>query len=496
MMGTWAETKEHARRTLISLTGSRRQTATAMAALALPALLSPIAAVASAAAAGALVYARSRERGPFATLGDVGARESRDIYPIGTMEDGTSLALDVRQICSGMLVYGTTGSGRKEALLGIAEGMLAKGSGMVFLDGVGDVSVYADIHVMTAALGREDDVIVVAPFFDDGTARLHGFNPFDTGTLQELTTLVADLMVSTGSDPVWKERAVALTNLVLEALVIRRDGGRLSLDLKVLVDALHLENVQSLTEDRDLPAPLKERVRNYLEMLPGFQPERGMKQSQHTIEQHGYVTMHAAAVLRPLVDAGIMSPSLPQVDLEDVLLNDRILIVMLPSQHQAPLEAAICSKAVVAALRMAMTRVDRRCTSTGTYRRSSPIPIVLNDVASVGGVGAMGNLVHVDRPGFSMIYGFQDERVLTHRWGEIASDLIANTDITIRLEEQGMGRMISRARDAECRFQAIHPRTLRPTAECMAFKRSAVLGPVDLVSLTSRPTNPTEETQR
>lgn len=485
-MGTWSETKEHARRTLVSLTGSRAQTATAIAALSLPALLSPVGAVASAAAAGALLFARSRAtRQPFAAAAGKGGRLQEQTYPIGTLEDGTPVALNAQQISSGMLVYGTTGSGRTEALLGIAEGMLAKGSGMIFIDGIGDVSLYANLFVMAAALGREDDVLVVFPASRDGTPRGHAFNSFQTGTLQQLTTFVGDLLDPVAKDNVWMARAVALTNLVLEALVFRRDSGKLSLDLGVLLDALALENVLSLSEDRDLPDVVRDRVREYVGLLPGFQPERGPKQAQTTMEQHGYVQMHAGAVLRTLEGAGIITSGGQQVDLEEVMLNDRILVVMLPSPDKSPLETTVCAKAVLGALRMAMTSMAASLTPSDPNTRSRPFPVILNDVDSGSSRALKTIATQASHLGLSMIYGFQDERSLTRRCGETGMDLIANANTTIQLGSQGDGRMNVSSKGMTQQLVALYPRALRKSVQMSAFKNSAHLDPVDLVPLTT-----------
>lgn len=492
-MGTWSETKEHARRTLVSLTGSRVQTATAIAALSLPALLSPVAAVASAAAAGALLFARSRAtRQPFAAAAGKGGSRHVETYPIGTSGDGAPVALNAQQISSGMLVYGTTGSGRTEALLGIAEGMLAKGSGMIFIDGVGDVSLYAKVVSIAAALGREDDVLVVMPAYD-GIPRGHAFNPFEVGTARQLATLVGDLLEPSCVGYDVKPRAVALVRPLLEALVRRRDTGLSALDVDALLAALRFENVHALLEDRELPDAVKDDLRSYVDTIPGYQPERGTKQSLHALEQHGYVESYVSSMLKHLKQAAIMTGSIPQIDMVDVMRNDRILVVLLPSLDRSELESSICSRAVVATLRMAMTSMlETRATVDGaiaTARRTKPFPIILNDVGFIAS-RALGLIVPTAYGlGFSMIYGAPDERSLTRRFSKFGDDLIANTNITIRLHPDGDGRMTTSVKGVVRDLVAIYPRTLgvNPTTSHAADRPR--LEPFDLIPLTGHLAN-------
>lgn len=480
-MGTWSETKEHVGRAINSLTGSRTQTATALAALALPAILSPTAAAASAAAAGALLFARSRMlRLSFATT----ASRHEETYPIGTMEDGTPVALNAQQMNSGMLVYGTTGSGRTEALLGIAQGMLAKGSGMIFVDGRGDVSVYANIFVMAAAFGREDDVLVVKPAIHGGANLAHTFNPLQTGNLEQLKILINDLMEPKQTDSYWHSRTTILTHLVLEALIFRRDAGNATIDAEVFCDAFDLENVLSLVEDRELPESLKHRACEYLRMLPGFQRERGPKQAQSTLEHHLYLKMYAMKALSTLTEVGWMTSAGQQVDLEDVLHNNRILCIMLPSLDRSPLQADICTKAVLASLRMAMTSSAKVSTVDYTTGRSKPFPIILNDVGCGTSHSLMAIACEASSLGLSMIYGFQDEHCPSRLCGETGTNIVRNAHVKIQLSSQTEGRMTVQCGDASQNLAAPLPCTHLRSDQTRAFKNTAYLAPADLVPLT------------
>jgi intracellular multiplication protein IcmO len=479
-MGAWVETKEHARRALLSLTNSRQQTATAVAALSLPALLSPVVAVACAAAAGALLVSRHRATlQPFRAVAGKGAPRQEGAYPIGTLEDGTPVRLTAQQARSGIVVHGDTGSGKTEAMLGIVEGMLAKGSGLIWVDGIGDVSIYAKVAQMAAAFGREDDVLFVMPAGDDGTPRAHCFNPFETGTSQQLTILVGDLLEDSNDGAAWRGRSIAMVAPVLEALVWRRDAGIASLDIDVILSALILKNVATLAEDPDLPEAIREKLRNYLRSLPGYQPERGEKQAQAVIDQHVFLETQVSPVLRQLARSGLTTSSARYVDLADVLLNDRILVVMLPSVRRDEHEASMFGRAAVAMLKMAVAALPP---PTRTFR---PFPIVLDELRHYASAAAETIAAQASSLGIAMIYGAGDEHPRVRPGGQVAERLVGGADVKLRMSHDGSGRMKAAIGSEHRDIVAIYPRAQGREAHRRIEAHGGLQLPADLIPLTA-----------
>src|SRR3990167_4510675 len=60
-----------------------------------------------------------------------------------------------------VLIFGSTGSGKTEALISIAFNALVQGSGFIYIDGKGDNSLFAKIFSMVRRMGREDDMLLV-----------------------------------------------------------------------------------------------------------------------------------------------------------------------------------------------------------------------------------------------------------------------------------------------------------------------------------------------
>ena len=59
------------------------------------------------------------------------------------------------------LIFGSTGSGKTEALLSIAYNALVQGSGFIYVDGKGDNSLYAKVFSMVRSMGRDDDLLLI-----------------------------------------------------------------------------------------------------------------------------------------------------------------------------------------------------------------------------------------------------------------------------------------------------------------------------------------------
>ena len=87
------------------------------------------------------------------------------------------------------LIFGSTGSGKTEALISLAYNALIMGSGFIYVDGKGDNSLFAKIFSMARSLGREDDMLVIN--FMTGARDIVGpqekrlsntLNPFATGS--------------------------------------------------------------------------------------------------------------------------------------------------------------------------------------------------------------------------------------------------------------------------------------------------------------------------
>ncbi len=354
------------------------------------------------------------------------------------------------------LVLGTTGSGKTETLISMAANALSWGSGLIYVDGKGDTSLWGKVYSLARRFGREDDVLVLN-FMTGNRSNLasthsNTLNPFATGNAAALIELLTSLMSDVGSEgQMWKDRAVALIAGVVRALVVMRDRGELVLDVDVIRNHIHLEKAAELAFRRpDLPANVREALENYLKTLPGFSRDKyeaGEDQERTTNDQHGYLEMQFTRVLGSLADdyGYIFRTGRGEVDLHDVVVNRRILVVLLPALEKSPNELANLGKVVVATLKSMMAStlgsdlegewenvIETRPTNSPT-----PFLTILDEVGyyTVEGMAVMA--AQARSLGFSLVFAGQDVAAMEKRSPHEAQSIFGNcnTKIFMKVED-------------------------------------------------------------
>ena len=362
------------------------------------------------------------------------------------------------------LIFGSTGSGKTEALLSISYNALVQGSGFIYVDGKGDNSLYAKVFSMVRSMGREDDLLLVN--FMTGARDIIGpqekrlsntLNPFCQGSSSMLTQLVVSLMggASQSSDgDMWKGRAIAFVEALMRLLVYMRDEGAILLDADTIRNYFDLQRLETIVVDKifprddqesvnieSIPKVVSDPLRNYLGTLPGYNREKKGKQVSQVYEQHGFITMQLVRAFSSLADTygHIVRTNLAEVDFKDVVLNRRILVVLLPALEKSPDELANLGKIIVASLK-AMMAAGLGEEVEGDYRdvierkpTNSPTPYicVLDEYGYYAVQGFAVVPAQARSLGFSAIFAGQDLPAFQKSSKEEAASIGANTNIKI-----------------------------------------------------------------
>ena len=457
-----ARTARLARELWGSVTDSPGQTATALGALAAIGCLNPMGALAAAACGAALLagHFRSRRLDALGRTPDQ-AKSVREEFHVtlgteaGTGRPVTLTGTDVRQH---MLVLGGERTANTDFYVAMAEQAVAAGSGAMLVSGMGDVALFAKTYMMARKHGRLDDLLVLNLMTGNagvagGGGRLlsNTINPLATGNADDLTQLIADMIDPVGGDgAMMKGRATAMLSGALGALTWLRDREGLELDLSVLRDHLALEALVGLSTGASapgLPDKIKLLLKNYLSSIPGFNPDRGPSQAQTTREQHVYVECIIGGVISGLADVygHILKTSYGEIDMRDVVLNRRILVVMLPQLEMSGDEIANLGKIVAAMLKGMMGNalgdkikgdwrsiVENRVTNS-----PSPFLCVLDGVGYYAVPGLALMAAQARSMGFWMIYGSQDIPALKRINEREGESIISNTATKVFMRRDG-----------------------------------------------------------
>jgi intracellular multiplication protein IcmO len=262
--------------------------------------------------------------------------------------------------------------------------------------------------------------------------------------------MIVSLMDDVGGDgAMWKGRATAMLTGVMRALCWLRDEGALDLTVGAIRDHMNLRKVIDLADEKqypDLPQHIRHTIKSYLSSLPGFQPEKGYRQASTTLDQHGFLEMQFTKIFGSLADVygHIFATPFGEVDMRDVVLNRRILVVMLPALEKSSDEVANLGKVVVASLKgmMGFTIGNRL---EGSYvdivRRlgdgAPPMACFFDDVAyyCVDGMDLMA--AQASPLGLTMTFGAQDVGEMKRVSGRIA-DTIIRAAMCVFLGDDGM----------------------------------------------------------
>ncbi len=357
-----------------------------------------------------------------------------------------------------ILYLGTTGAGKTEGLKSIASNALMWGSGFIYVDGKADTDLWSSLTALTRRFGRDDDLLVLNYMTgnSDDPAPSNSLNPFSSGSASYLTQMLVSLMPEAGGDnAMWKERAISLLSSLMPALTWKRDHQEMPLSINTIRQVMNFPEVIKLSRDSALPDRIREGLKGYLDTLPGYVdaafddngmekplgPDQPMVDTNVVKQQHGYLTMQFTRALQSLGnDYGyIFEAKNADIDMIDVVLNRRILIVLIPALEKSPDEAANLGKIVAATLKGMMgstlgatvegesaTVIDNKPT-----RSSTPFVTVFDEVGyyTTAGMGVMA--AQARSLGFCLVYAAQDMAALEKRVKEEARSITGNCNIKI-----------------------------------------------------------------
>ncbi|HLB42390.1 MAG TPA: TraM recognition domain-containing protein [Gammaproteobacteria bacterium] len=361
-----------------------------------------------------------------------------------------------------VLIFGSTGSGKTVALISLSFNALIQGSGFLYVDGKGDNSLFAAIFSMCRTMGREDDLLLIN--FMTGARDIVGaqekrlsntMNPFCNGSSSMLSQLVVSMMdqgTQSADGDMWKGRAIVFVEALMKVLVYMRDKGKILLDANTIRNYFELPRLEAIGIDRmfprdnqepvslaDTPDLILEPIKNYLKNLPGYDPSKKGKQSSQVLEQHGFITMQLTRVFGSLADTygHIIRTNLAEVDLKDVVLNRRILVVLLPALEKSPDELSNLGKVIIASLK-AMMAAGLGESVEGSYREvitrkptTAPTPYmcILDEYGYYAVKGFAVVPAQARSLGFSVIFAGQDLPAFQKVSKEEAASIGANTNI-------------------------------------------------------------------
>lgn len=291
------------------------------------------------------------------------------------------------------IVIGTTGSGKTEELLAEVCNALVHDSGVMMIDGKGEMKGSLKGVISLARLfWRDEDVYSLNYVMGGQDAQLfrhdkrsNTFNPLQKMGSSQMTEILISLLSAPGSDPMWSDRAIALIQGLIPPLNYLSGRGYVVLNAEMLSRFLPLNAVEDLYHHcafidhngKRISLPQDEQdflrqeylggLRIYLENIPGYtsgppQPFMGRgngpapaadESRAEVVKQHGFLTMQ---VVKPITDLSfnyghIYNTTIGEIDFLDMARNRRLLVGLLPALERSKQNMQPLGKMAVAAIK-------------------------------------------------------------------------------------------------------------------------------------------------
>jgi intracellular multiplication protein IcmO len=391
---------------------------------------------------------------------------------IGWSIEGHELWATAEDARQHITIPGTTGAGKTTAILGLLCNSLAQGSGFVLVDGKADRDLFSKVLALARRFGREDDVRILNFMVASGLKDSHTFNPFATANADATRELlVSQLGEQASNDPngIFREHAVALIGTMTPILIWLRDHKDVPLNIEVIRFSIELHWIWKLAVEKvallrdpetgvetelsvrdEIPEEFTWPLRSYLGELPGYDKNVPIDKqtSDGPKKQHGFAQYYFTGMVTQLsVSLGhIFKVENGDIDMRDVVLNRRILVVNLPALENSDTTLAALGKLVVASLRGMMAQL-LGASLEGDYTEAdkpgmgpAPFPIVLDELAYYATSGLDRMLAMGRGLNMSFVLAFQEVSGIWARLGEKTASLLGNANLTIAMRQQDAGR--------------------------------------------------------
>lgn len=265
-----------------------------------------------------------------------------------------------------------TGSGKTYTITGIAcVNALLWGSGYTFTDAKADLAIIVMHLSILWRLNRVDDFFClnyingsINPWDDyNGHRTTNTYNMLESGSSSMATETFKSLMAGDGD--IWAKRADSLVAAILRPLVYMRDANYINLSMSTMLEYLTVEACGGLIGDQRIPDSVKSQIFGFIKTLPGMSAplfeeiKKGQPvKSTQIYDQFGFASMQIILVVNMLAGdySKIFDVMVGEIDLEAIVLQDRVMVALLPALEASSASVASMGRIILAARKGMMGR--------------------------------------------------------------------------------------------------------------------------------------------
>lgn len=262
-----------------------------------------------------------------------------------------------------MLLLGTTGAGKTEALVSLFFSALSTGAGGAYTDAKASPKLAMQIFQLLRFLGRDDDFRIIS-YFTSQLVKPSGTperisntnNMFAFGPAELLTQLLTSLIPSSsGDNAIFSQNAETLASALMYPLVWRRDNLKHPLSISVIRAHLNLQKCVELATDAQMPESMRLPLMSFLTGV-GWQRDKPLDGQPRSLpEQFGYARGYFNLALAQLTDTygHIHDTDTGEIDMADIITQRRVMVTMLPALQKSPEQLGMLGKIILSGQRNA-----------------------------------------------------------------------------------------------------------------------------------------------
>lgn len=322
---------------------------------------------------------------------------------------GKELWLTTADCLRHMMIMATTGGGKTETLYSLYLNALCWSRGCAVGDGKATAELVAALWGLARRFGREDDLYVInfitgnTDRFDrlvkgnKSRAQTNSCSPFAYGSSTFILQLMESLIpASNGSDEGWKDKARAMMNALIAALCYKRSRDGIMLTQAVIQSYLPLRKMVALYKEglkNNWHEEGYKPLENYLSNLAGFDMaliDRPSEWSSGAFDQHGFLIQQFTRMLGMFNDTygHVFAKGSGDIDMQDILHNDRLLAILIPALELSDNEAATLGKLCISDMRMNIAQAlgghlegnPKHNTAAKRFKSRYPFPLCFDEV--------------------------------------------------------------------------------------------------------------------
>lgn len=414
--------------------------------------------------------------------GDINYKEAGGIAYFGNVFGTNEQAWFSNNMLRQHLAFlATTGSGKTFTISSIGSAnALVWGAGYMYIDAKADLDIIRMHQSLLWRTNRIDDLFILNyirgardrnAYASDKTT--NSYNLLERGSSAQNTETMKSLMQ--GDNDIWAKRADALLAAILKPTHYMRDKAMINLSIPALLDYLVIETAGALLSRETIPHESKKELAGFIKTLPGMSGEFFKKiekgqsvQSPQVYDQWGFASMQIILVINMLAGdyADIFGVTIGEIDMESIVLQDRVLIGLLPALEGSTESVASMGRIIMAARKGVMGQsLGERF--VGSVRRNlenrptnAPYPFIniLDEVGMMFSSGEGAVAAQARGLGYSIWYSAQDVPAMKKLSEQVAKEVetvMGNTMIKVagKIIDKETFELLSELADVEYVWQ-------------------------------------------